>query len=71
VAEAGASCVYRIRWVMGTLYRDLNCRGHALAASVWRGPRPFVRWAAISTQMQMAFYGTQHAGIWQVLHVCA
>jgi hypothetical protein len=29
--------------------------------SVWRGSRPFVRWAAICTQM--AFYGTQ---VWQV-----
>jgi hypothetical protein len=31
-----------------------------------RGSRPFVRWAAICTQM--AFYGTQ---VWQVLHVWA
>jgi hypothetical protein len=37
-----------------------------MADSVWRGSRPFVRWAAICTQM--AFDGTQ---VWQVqvLHV--
>jgi hypothetical protein len=40
--------------------------GNAMAGSVWRGSRPFVRWAAICTQM--AFYGTQ---VWQVLHVWA
>jgi hypothetical protein len=51
---------------MGTFSRDLNWVVNAMVDSVWRGSRPFVRWAAICTQM--AFCGTQ---VWQVLHVWA
>jgi hypothetical protein len=67
VAEAGAP-----RKPVGPqeLFPGLKSSGDAMAGySVWRGPRPFARWAAICAHM--AFYGTQ---VWQVvvvLHVRA
>jgi hypothetical protein len=48
---------------MGTFRPDLNQVRSAMADSVWRGSRPFVRWTAMCAQM--AFYGTQ---VWQLVH---
>jgi hypothetical protein len=49
-------------------FSGLKLSGGAMADSVWRGFRPFVRWTATFTKIVFYLFRTQ---VWQVLHVWA